>query len=311
MKIFYTDHFYIPLPAHHRFPLEKYSLLRQQILKDDIVDAIQFCVPRAAAYQEIVRAHNPAYFERLQNGEMTPKEMRRIGFPWSAELVERAKRSAGATIEAGLAAIKENIAVSLAGGTHHAFSDRGEGYCLLNDSVIAARALQSKNTLKKILIIDCDVHQGNGTAAILADDATIFTFSIHGKNNFPHRKEKSDLDIALEDETGDREYLAALEKGLIRALDISEAEMVIYLAGADPYKNDRFGRLGLSKPGLLKRDQMVFRYCHKAAVPIAVTMAGGYARYIQDSVDIHFQTVKQAVEWYHHRNLGLALAKSS
>ncbi len=311
MKIFYTDHFHFPIPADHRFPIEKYSLLRQQILRDNIVDSIKFRVPRAATYQEIVRAHSPAYFERLQNCEMTPKEMRRIGFPWSAELVERAKRSAGATIEAGLAALKENIAVSLSGGTHHAFRDRGEGYCLLNDSVIAARALQSENTLKKILIIDCDVHQGNGTAAILTNDATIFTFSLHGKNNFPSRKEKSDLDIALEDETGDREYLKALEKGLIRALDISEAEMVIYLAGADPYENDRFGRLRLSKPGLLERDRMVFRYCHKAAIPVAVTMAGGYAKNIQDSVDIHFQTVKQAVEWYHRRNLGLALKHPS
>ena len=154
MKIFYTDHFHFPLPADHRFPIEKYSLLRQQILKDDVVDGIEFCVPRAATYREIVRAHSPAYLERLQNGEMTPKEMRRIGFPWSAELFERAKRSAGATIEAGLAALKENISVSLAGGTHHAFRDRGEGYCLLNDSVIAARALQSEGTLKKILIID-------------------------------------------------------------------------------------------------------------------------------------------------------------
>ena len=311
MKIFYTDHFNFPLPADHRFPIEKYSLLRQQILRDDIVDAIKFCAPRAATDREIVRAHSPAYLTRLQNGEMTRKEMRRIGFPWSAELVERARRSAGATIETGLAAIKEKIAVSLSGGTHHAFRDRGEGYCLLNDSVIAARALQSENTLKKIMIIDCDVHQGNGTAAILANDATIFTFSIHGKNNFPSRKEKSDLDVALEDEIGDRVYLEALEKGLIGALDIFEAEMVIYLAGADPYENDRFGRLGLSKAGLLERDRMVFRYCQKAAIPVAVTMAGGYAKNIQDSVDIHFQTVKQAVEWHQRRNLGLALEPKS
>ena len=311
MKVFYTDHFNFPLPADNRFPLEKYSLLRQQILKDDIVDVIKFCVPRAATYQEIVRAHSPDYFERLQNGEMTFKEMRRIGFPWSVDLVERAKRSAGATIEAGLAALKENIAVSLAGGTHHAFRDRGEGYCLLNDSVIAARALQSENRLENILIIDCDVHQGNGTAALVANDATIFTFSIHGKNNFPSRKEKSDLDIALEDETDDRVYLEALEKGLIHALDIFEAEMVIYLAGADPYESDRFGRLRLSKPGLLERDRMVFEYCHKAAIPLVVTLAGGYANNIQDSVDIHFQTVKLAVEWYQRRNLGLALKHSS
>ena len=302
MKIFYTDHYHFPLPADHRCPIEKYSLLRQQIQNDPIVDGIKFCVPRAATYPEIFRAHDPAYIERLQKGEMTPKEMRRIGFPWSPELVERAKRSAGATIEAGLAALQESIAVSLAGGTHHAFEDRGEGYCLLNDSAIAARALQSENRPKKILIVDCDVHQGNGTAALVADDPTIFTFSIHGKNNFPSRKEKSDLDIALEDGTGDPAYLEALEKGLILALDSFETDLVLYLAGADPYKDDRFGRLGLSKSGLLERDRMVFRFCHKAELPIAVTMAGGYAKNIQDSVDIHFQTVKQALEWKQRRN---------
>ena len=311
MKIFYTDHFHIPLPADHRFPIEKYSLLRQQLIQDHVVNGISFCVPRAATYPEIVRAHSPAYFERMQKGGMTHKEMRRIGFPWSAELVERAKRSAGATIEAGLAAIKENIAVSLAGGTHHAFQDRGEGYCLLNDGVIAARALQSQNRLDKVIIVDCDVHQGNGTAALVADDPTIFTFSIHGKNNFPSRKEKSDLDIALADGTGDPAYLEALEKGLIQAFDNFEADLVLYLAGADPYIDDRFGRLGLSKSGLLERDRMVFRFCHKAAIPVAVTMAGGYAKNIQDSVDIHFQTVKQAFEWYQRRKLGLAFQPDS
>jgi acetoin utilization deacetylase AcuC-like enzyme len=311
MKIFYTDQFHFPLPADHRFPIEKYSLLRQQIMKGDIADGIKFSAPRSATCREILRAHSPVYFERLQKGEMTRKEMRRIGFPWSPELVERAKRSAGATIEAGQAAIKENIAVSLAGGTHHAFKDRGEGYCLLNDSVIASRALQFENRLEKILIIDCDVHQGNGTAALVADDPTIFTFSIHGKNNFPSRKEKSDLDIALEDGAGDPVYLEALEKGLTQAFDHFEADLVMYLAGADPYKEDRFGRLGLSKLGLLERDRMVFRYCHKAEIPVAVTMAGGYAKNIQDSVDIHFQTVKQAFGCNRRWNLGLALKANS
>jgi len=193
LKIFYTDHFNIPLDVDHRFPIEKYTRLRQQIIHSNLADTVTLCAPRAATYEEIVRAHSPVYFQRLQSGEMSPKEMRRIGFPWSAELVERAKYSAGATIEACLSAVQDKIAVSLSGGTHHAFSDRGEGYCLLNDSVIAARALQAQNLVNKILIIDCDVHQGNGTAAIVKNDPNIFDFSIHGKNNFPHRKEKGGL----------------------------------------------------------------------------------------------------------------------
>jgi acetoin utilization deacetylase AcuC-like enzyme len=297
MKIFYTDHFLIPLTADHRFPLEKYSLLRQQIINSSIVDSVTLSVPRAAKNQEILRAHSPAYWKRLQKGEMASKEMRRTGFPWSNELIERAKRSVGATIEACLSALEENIAVSLSGGTHHAFRDRGEGYCLLNDSVIAARALQAQNDVNKLLIVDCDVHQGNGTAALAKNDPNIFTFSIHGKNNFPYHKEKGDLDIALDDGTGDVDYLAALEKGLLQTLNLFNAQIVIYLAGADPYVDDRFGRLSVSKEGLLKRDQMVFRFCHEAGIPIAVTMAGGYARKIEDTVDIHLQTVKAAVEW--------------
>ncbi|UCH21320.1 MAG: histone deacetylase [Deltaproteobacteria bacterium] len=296
MKVFYTDHFHIPLPANHRFPLEKYSLLRQRIIEDGFGGAVKLCVPRPASDEEILYAHSSSYLQRLQDGEMTPKEMRRIGFPWSAELVERAKRSAGATIEACLRALDESFAMSLSGGTHHAFSDRGEGYCLLNDSVIAARTLQHKNFVNKILIIDCDVHQGNGTAAIVKNDASIFSFSIHGKNNFPYRKEKSDLDVDLEDGTDNLKYLEALEKGLIRALELSKAEFAIYLAGADPYADDRFGRLLLTKEGLLKRDRMVNHYCNKAGIPLAITMAGGYARKIKDTVDIHFETVKAAVE---------------
>jgi acetoin utilization deacetylase AcuC-like enzyme len=298
MKIFYIDHFHIPLPADHRFPLEKYSLLRQKIINDSIGDNVTLCVPRAATHQELLRAHSPDYLQCLQTGKMTAKEMRRTGFPWSNELIERGKRSVGATIEACLAALRENIAVSLSGGTHHAFRDRGEGYCLLNDSVTAARALQAGNYLHKILIVDCDVHQGNGTAALVGDDPSIFTFSIHGKNNFPFHKEKGDLDIALSDGTGDSDYLAALQNGLLRTLNLFDAQMVIYLAGADPFADDRFGRLSVSKEGLLNRDQMVFRFCREAGIPIAVTMAGGYARNIEDTVDIHLQTVKAAIEWH-------------
>jgi acetoin utilization deacetylase AcuC-like enzyme len=189
------------------------------------------------------------------------------------------------------------VAVNLGGGTHHAFGDQGQGYCLLNDSVIAIRALQAEGRVAKVLIVDCDVHQGDGTAAILKDDPRVFTLSIHGKNNFPFHKEKSDLDIALDDGSDDQAYIAALNRGVALALASFDPELVIYLAGADPYKEDRFGRLALSKEGLAERDRIVFRYCYEAGLPVAVTMAGGYAPQVEDTVDIHFKTVKAALEF--------------
>jgi len=247
-------------------------------------------------YEEIIRAHDPTYIHRLQNGELSAKEVRRVGLPWSPEIVRRARYSAGATVEACRAAVAERIAVNLGGGTHHAFSDHGQGYCWLNDSVIASRAMQSERLAGKIWVIDCDVHQGNGTAAIVKDDPTIFTFSVHGKNNFPYHKETSDLDIALADGTDDAAYLNAIEKGLAACMQNFKADLAIYLAGADSYKDDRFGRLAITKEGLAQRDRLVLRHLYKAGLPTAVTMAGGYARRVQDTVDIHFQSVLAALE---------------
>ncbi len=281
MKIFYTDIFPIPLPENHSFPKGKYELLRRRIMESRIAQAVDLKIPRPATYEEIIRAHDPTYIHRLQNGELSAKEIRRVGLPWSPEIVRRARYSAGGTIEACRAALKEGIAVNLGGGTHHAFSDHGQGYCWLNDSVIAARAIQAEGLAGNILIVDCDVHQGNGTAAIVNNDPTIFTFSIHGKNNFPFHKEKSDLDIALEDGVDDAVYLKALAKGLEEAIGVAGAELAIYLAGADPYKDDRFGRLTLTKKGLAKRDRLVFESCRETGLPMAVTMAGGYARNIR------------------------------
>jgi acetoin utilization deacetylase AcuC-like enzyme len=217
--------------------------------------------------------------------------MRRIGFPWSPAMVERSRRSSGATIEACRAALAEGVAANLAGGTHHAFAEHGEGYCIFNDSAVAARAMQAEGRVQRVLILDCDVHQGNGTAAILQGDDTIFTFSIHGANNFPFRKQKSDLDIDLPDRTSDDAYLDALEGGVIASLERARPELVIYLAGADPYFDDRLGRLALTKGGLAERDRLVFHYCRRVGLPITITMAGGYARRISDTVDIQFQTL--------------------
>jgi acetoin utilization deacetylase AcuC-like enzyme len=296
LKIFYTDHFVLPLPPKHRFPMQKYHRLRRRVLEAALVPPEQMIVPPAATDVEITRVHTPDYLRRVQRGELTAKEVRRMGFPWSPELVERARRSCGGTIAACRTALQDGLAVNLAGGTHHAFPDHGEGYCVFNDSAIAARAVQAEGHARRVLIVDCDVHQGNGTAAIFYGDPTVFTFSIHGAKNFPFRKQKSDLDVELEDGTNDDAYLEALERGLRQALNRASAELVIYLAGADPYKEDRLGRLALSKAGLDQRDRLVLERCRAAGLPVAVTMSGGYAPHIEDTVDIHFQTVQTAVE---------------
>ena len=291
MRIFYTDHFVLPLPEGHRFPMRKYALLRQRVAESGIVTPDQLFVPHAATDTELLRAHDPEYLRRCQAGTLTRQEIRRIGFPWSPEMVARSRRSSGATIEACRAALEDGVSANLAGGTHHAYADHGEGYCVFNDSAVAARAMQAEGRAARVVIIDCDVHQGNGTAAILARDDTIFTFSIHGAKNFPFHKERSDLDIALDDGVGDAEYLAALDQGLCQAIELSRADLAIYLAGADPFADDKLGRLALSKRGLAARDQMVFEYSRQAGLPVAITMAGGYARAIEDTVDIHFQTL--------------------
>jgi acetoin utilization deacetylase AcuC-like enzyme len=296
LKIFYTDTFSIPLPENHSFPKDKYHLLRRRIIEEQIVQPEDMRIPGPATSEEIFRAHDPDYINRLQKGELTDKEVRRVGLPWSPAIVRRARYSAGATIEACREALNEGIAVNLGGGTHHAFRDHGQGYCYLNDSVIAARAIQAEGFVRNVLILDCDVHQGNGTAAILKNDPTIFTFSIHGKNNFPFHKEKSDLDVELTDGTDDAAYLEALDKGIIRSLENFTADLVIYLAGADPYLDDWFGRLAVTKEGLAQRDHLVLQHLYKAGLPVAVTMAGGYARNVQDTVDINFQTIRSALQ---------------
>ena len=298
MKIYYTDTFTIPLPEKHSFPKDKYYLLRKRIEKAKIVPPENLIIPEPASETDILRVHDATYWNRLKNNELTAKEIRRVGLPWSPEIVRRARYSTGATIAACRTALKEQFSVNLGGGTHHAFSDHGQGYCWINDSVIASRSLQAEGLVQKILIVDCDVHQGNGTAALVRNDPTIFAFSIHGGNNFPLYKESSDLDIELDDDTDDEGYLEALENGLERSLQNFRADLAIYLSGADPYKDDRFGRLALSKTGLARRDHLVLNYLHLTGLPVAVTMAGGYSRRVADTVDIHYQTVSTASQLY-------------
>jgi acetoin utilization deacetylase AcuC-like enzyme len=298
LKIFYTDQFVLPLPTGHRFPMAKYAMLRERVEAAGLSHGEPLCVPHAATDEEILRAHDADYLRRVAEGRLSAEEIRRIGFPWTPQMVERSRRSAGATIEACRAALEEGVAVNLAGGTHHAFSDHGAGYCIFNDSAIAALAVQAEERARRVLIADCDVHQGDGTASILAEDPSVFTFSIHGARNFPSRKSISDLDIALEDGIGDEEYLSALERGLCAALSASQADLVIYLAGADPFKEDRLGRLSLTKAGLAARDERVLSLCRDSGLAVAVTMAGGYAHRIEDTVDIHFTTVSTAARYW-------------
>lgn len=295
MRIFYSDHYVIPLPPGHRFPMSKYARLRDRVRESDLAPH-GFAAPPAHD-EEIKLAHSAAYFDRVVRGTLSTAEQRAIGFPWTEHMVERSRRTSGATIAAARAALAEGVAVNLAGGTHHAFRERGEGFCVFNDSAIAARALQAERLVERVLIIDCDVHQGNGTASIFSGDPSVFTFSIHGANNFPFAKGASDLDVELPDGTGDRAYLHALRKALAIAIERAQADLAIYLAGADPYYDDRLGRLALSKQGLLNRDRLVFDRCACAGLPVAVTMAGGYARDIDDTVEIHFGTVETA-EWF-------------
>lgn len=291
MKAFYADHFVLPLPEGHRFPMRKYALLRERVAASGLLPPGDLCVPEAATDAQILLAHSPAYLDRVRRGALTLKEQRRLGFPWSPELVERSRRSVGGTIAACRAALADGLAVNLAGGTHHAGYDHGEGFCVFNDSAVAARVMQAEGRARRVVILDCDVHQGNGTAAILAGDPTVFTFSIHAEKNFPFRKSRSDLDIGLPDGTGDDLYLEVLEEGVRRALALAGADLALYLAGADPYVGDRLGRLALSKAGLAARDRLVLGLCREAGLPVAIAMAGGYAPQVEDIVDIHFQTV--------------------
>ena len=301
MKLFYADHFVLPLPEGHRFPMEKYARLRERLMGSGLFGADDFHVPEAASDSELLRAHDAGYVQRVVRGTLDKNDIRRIGFPWSEAMVERSRRSAGATLAACRAALEDGCAANLAGGTHHAFRDRGEGFCVFNDAAIAALAMRAEGRVERVAIIDCDVHQGNGTAAILANRPECFTFSIHGARNYPFDKECSDLDVELPDGTTDDTYLTALQAALGPVFARGKPDLVIYLAGADPYEDDRLGRLKLTKAGLAERDQLVFDKVRQRGLPIAIAMAGGYARQIDDTVEIHTNTVCTAARHFRAR----------
>jgi acetoin utilization deacetylase AcuC-like enzyme len=274
--------------------MAKYSRLRERIVAERIIAPGDLHEAPAAAWTDLELVHDPAYIEAVRAGTVAKDIQRRIGFPWSPGMVERSRRSVGATIAAAGVALEDGVAANLAGGTHHSFADRGEGFCVFNDVAVAARVLQQRHHARRIAIVDLDVHQGNGTASIFAGDDTVFTFSMHGEKNFPFKKEVSDLDIPLADGTGDDEYLSLLRWHLDDVLNRHQPGFVFYLAGADPYEGDRLGRLKMTIDGLRERDEIVLGACNQAGLPVAVSMSGGYATDIDAIVTIHANTIRVA-----------------
>lgn len=286
-----------PLPADHRFPIAKYEALRQRVVAGGIVPPNQLHEPRRVEREALVRVHTPAYLDALTAGTLPEAELRRLGFPWSLALVERSYRAVGGTVEAAFAALTHGIAMNLAGGTHHAFAGHGEGFCVFNDVAVAIRALQHDGRVSRAAVVDLDVHQGNGTNSIFAGDDSVFTFSMHGRRNYPFAKVPGSLDVELEDGTADDEYLAALGAALPRVIAESRADVIMYLAGADAHENDRLGRLRLTQAGLARRDVIVLQTAREVGIPVVITIAGGYGRDPETTVAIHAETARLAAEF--------------
>ena len=303
LPAFYADQFVLPLPPGHSFPMSKYRLLRERAADEP---GIVFHAAQPASDAELALAHSPAYLNAVVDGTLSAAQQREIGFPWSEAMVARSRRSVGATIAAARAALGADgggVAANLAGGTHHASADKGGGYCVFNDAAVAARLMQaerhrSHRELLRVAIVDLDVHQGNGSASIFADDPTVFTLSLHGAKNFPFRKESSDLDVDLPDGCGDAAYLEALDGALAelwRRHRDTPPGLIFYVAGADPHEGDRLGRLKLTTAGLAERDRRVLDAARTRRIPVAISMAGGYGRDIADTVEVHLGTLRAAV----------------
>jgi len=301
MKVFYCDHFELPLPAGHRFPIDKYRLARERV-RDELGKRIELFSAPAATRDQLTRIHNADYVEQVFVGNLSDLAQKRIGFPWSPKMLERSLRSTGATIAAAQIAITDGISAHLSGGTHHAFSEEGQGFCVFNDVAVAASQLLIDKQARKILVVDLDVHQGNGTASIFRNHDAVFTFSMHGNRNYPFRKTEGDLDIGLADGMDDEEYLQILDEAFGQRLPLSDAEFCFYIAGADPYAEDRMGRLALTKAGLKRRDEYVIGRLQDLGVPTTVVMGGGYAA-VEDVAEIHANTIEVALRSFETRGL--------
>jgi acetoin utilization deacetylase AcuC-like enzyme len=286
-----------PLPSGHRFPIAKYALLRQRVIDEEIVSSNEVHDPTPATRDDLLLVHTPDYVDRFTVGALTRDEERRLGFPWSEALVERSYRAAGGTLDAAARALDDGVAMNLAGGTHHAFPSHGEGFCVFNDVAVALRVLQREGRIERAAIVDLDVHQGNGTNEVFAGDDRVFTFSMHGRKNYPFHKVPGSLDVELDDGTGDDDYLELLADALPGVLHRAKPDLVVFLAGADPYAGDRLGRLALSFDGLARRDAFVLNQCREVGLPVVVTIAGGYAEPITDTVAIHATTARIAASF--------------
>ena len=284
-----SSRYTFPLPEGHRFPIAKYELLRQRVVAAGLGEVRE---PERIDRTSLLRVHSARYVDGFSDGTLAPDEMRRLGFPWSPALVERSYRACGGTLAAVRHALQEGIAMNLAGGTHHAFPDRGEGFCVFNDVAIAIRELQADGRIARAAIVDLDVHQGNGTNAIFAGDESVYTFSMHGRRNYPFIKVNGSLDIELEDGCSDDDYLSLLTDALPRALAAAHPDLVVYLAGADAHEDDRLGRLRLTAAGLARRDVIVLESVREVGIPVAVTIAGGYGRDVHTTVGIHLETAR-------------------
>ena len=308
IEVFYTDEFVLPLPPGHRFPMQKYRILRDKVMASNCSGTLS--VPLAATAGQLALAHCPAYVARIEQGNVSADEQREIGFPWSTQMVERSLRSVGATVSASRSALQHGAAVNLAGGTHHAKHAKGGGFCVFNDLAVAARVYQTdyianvvkhaKRQIPNVLVIDLDVHQGDGTAEILGGDDSVFTFSMHGEKNYPFQKEKSDLDIELPDGTGDDEYLTQLERALNQVSQRFTPNMVLYVAGLDVHQSDRLGKLALSDEGIRLRDQVVLEWVQHRNLPVAAVMAGGYFPDLEHLTDLQLGVIKRLADYGRH-----------
>jgi acetoin utilization deacetylase AcuC-like enzyme len=296
MKVAFSPVYVYRLPEGHRFPMDKYDLLSQQLVYENIIQEDQFFHPQSCPDEILLMTHTKDYLDKLTNLTLSRKEERRIGFPVRDDLIARGRVIAHGTIECALHAIDGGVALNIAGGTHHAFRDRGEGFCIFNDFAIASNFLLETNRVKKILIVDLDVHQGNGTANIFQGDDRVFTFSMHGRQNYPLKKEFSDLDIELEIGMKDDEYLSILEGHLPGLIDKVKPDLIFFLSGVDVLETDRLGKLGLSLAGCKRRDEVVFELCYQRGIPVAVSMGGGYSPQIKHIVNAHANTYKAAVD---------------
>jgi acetoin utilization deacetylase AcuC-like enzyme len=294
LKIAWSPAYHHPLPEGHRFPMSKYSVLPEQLLYEGTVAEANFFAPQALTEAQVLRTHHTAYWHRLKTGTLSQQEIRRIGFPYDAALVARELIICSGTTQNALFALEFGCSMNIAGGTHHAYTNRGEGFCLLNDIAIAANHVLDQGLAKQVLVVDLDVHQGNGTAQIFADEPRVFTFSMHGAGNYPLHKEKSDIDVPLPDGIGDAEYLLLLQHHLPRLIDAVQPDFIFYQAGVDVLKTDKLGRLGLSISGCKQRDRFVFETCKTNGIPVAVSMGGGYSEKLADIIEAHANTYREA-----------------